>query len=483
MTVTLDGLLVDTGTTPDTIYAIDPATFSVTSGVINFSLPQSATQNTTYHFVFTIPNTSTVYYYQDGTIYTGPTHVWVTDGQTYTGTVHNSDSKVLSVVTQDKPTTVLDFHAIVPNVASIDFAQLVPTGIGDSLLDTSISALANLLTTNSTYIQALKGGPNPKGTYAGATYYQYGDCVSYAGSSWLYINSSPAAGQVPTTSNTTYWQQLASKGDAGGTGGQDTPYDATGWDGQTWAPTANAIRDVIVTLATQAQLASYAPLNNAALTGNPTRVSAPSFGDRSSQLATTNWVGTEFATLASPTFTGTVAVPLVSTSDASNKAASTLWVNNFITALRVLETPFICYRKTTAQTLTNNTYNAVTSWDVQVADTNTAFNASTGTFTVPSGQGGWYEFMLTLTSNRTSGAAAYDFNLYIYDGTTYWLMTADLQANSTTVGRSGTRILFLTAGSTIRPIAFLGNTTSTVAIASSGAGFSFNEFTARRQLL
>lgn len=59
------------------------------------------------------------------------------------------------------------------------------------------------------------GGLVPKGAYSAATNYAVGDSVDYNGSSYVMFNDAPA-NTAPT--DTTYWQVLANKGDAGATG-------------------------------------------------------------------------------------------------------------------------------------------------------------------------------------------------------------------------------------------------------------------------
>ncbi|AWL95753.1 hypothetical protein CIT37_29145 [Bradyrhizobium ottawaense] len=59
-------------------------------------------------------------------------------------------------------------------------------------------------------------GFNFTGAYDNATVYSYGDVMTDAGSSYIWINATPGSGQAAP--NTTYWQLLASKGDTGTTG-------------------------------------------------------------------------------------------------------------------------------------------------------------------------------------------------------------------------------------------------------------------------
>ncbi|MET4247570.1 hypothetical protein [Bradyrhizobium sp. LA6.7] len=56
-------------------------------------------------------------------------------------------------------------------------------------------------------------GFNPRGAYDNAATYSVGEYVSSAGSSYVWINATPGSGHAPP--NSTYWQVLASKGDAG----------------------------------------------------------------------------------------------------------------------------------------------------------------------------------------------------------------------------------------------------------------------------
>ncbi len=309
--VTLDGPLVDTSDTPDAVQLPQSKDFVIAGGTVNITLTESATKNLTYRFEFFTTQTKNSYYFADGGLYTGPKHFW--NNNWYTGPTHTADSKLLYEQVETQTQTLLDFHAIVPNVATCEFASLVPTGITTDILDTSLRRLAELLTDNSDYAEALRGGPRFKGDYAAETYYRYGDCVSYGGSTWIYINPSPAAGQTPSEANPLYWQYGAKKGDPGGTNGQDTAYDPTGWDGAMWAPTANVLRDVIETLA---------PKASPALSGNPTVPTQPTT-DETTKVASTLYVANKISDrLANITFT------TQANTDSTTKPATTAFVKS-----------------------------------------------------------------------------------------------------------------------------------------------------------
>lgn len=327
--VTLDAPLVDTSTTPDQLYLAASRSFPITAGMLTgIDIVESQSKNITYHFAVNRYETLTTYWLADGTQYAGP-FILHTDSNYYTGTFYDAaTSQRLGKVDTQNAVNVLDFHAIVPNVAQVEFASLIPTRISTDSLPTTIRAIAELLTSDPDFIAALRGGPRFQGVYSASTYYQRDDSVTYGGSSWVWINSAPAANQTPSTTNTAYWQILAQKGDAGGTGGNDTAYNATGWDGATDAPSRNAVRDLVEgQLVKAATLANYAPLASPALTGTPIAPTATT-GTRTTQLATTAFVGNEFAPLASPTFTGTPTAPTASTSSNSLAIANTAWINS-----------------------------------------------------------------------------------------------------------------------------------------------------------
>lgn len=202
--ITLDAPLIDASTTPDTILLPRSKVIAISAGAIALNLPQSETSNLTYHFRFNTFAEVIEFYFQNGDSYTGPTHQH-SDSQWYTGNSHTSDSLLLSRYVQRIPTQIFDFHTIIPNQSSVEFASLLPTGISTDVLDTSIRRLAQLLTSNADYATALRGGPNFKGIYSISAYYQLGDAVVHGGGAWIYVQATPTTGSVPS-SNSTFWQ-------------------------------------------------------------------------------------------------------------------------------------------------------------------------------------------------------------------------------------------------------------------------------------
>jgi len=314
----LDSAIVNESTSPNSTHIPISKDYTITSGVVNIDVPESATDNTTYRIQFIKSATLLSYFFANGDSYTGPKH-YHTDNNWYTGAAHTVASVLLYEQSETRETVYLDFRTIIPNVPTVEFSALLPTGITTDKLDTSLSRLAEILTQNTSFINILRGGPRPKGTYVSTTYYQLGDAVNYGGSWWYFVSNTPAVNQTPSVVNTTYWLQISTKGDPGGTGGTDTAYDATGWDGASFAPTANVIRDKIETLA---------PLASPAFSGNPTAATQLT-SDNSTRLATTAFaqaILTGF--LASPTFTGTPVAPTASAEVSTTQLATTAFVKS-----------------------------------------------------------------------------------------------------------------------------------------------------------
>jgi microcystin-dependent protein len=317
LTVTLDAPLVDNGTTPDSIYTLTPHTFIFSSGTLGgVNVVESATSNVTYHFVVNKYSTKTTYWLADGTQYDGP--VVINSGNYYTGTFYDADiSQQLGQLNTTESSVAMDFHAVVPNTSSVEFASLIPSRVSTDSLPRTVRSLAELLTTDADFVEALRGGPRFKGAYSATTYYQRDDSVTYGGSSWVFVNADPATGQTPSVVNTGYWQLLAQKGDAGGTGGNDTAYDATGWNGATDAPSRNAVRDIIQQLARITDLASYALLASPALTGNPTTPNQAA-NSNNTRIANTAYVDGAIATIG--------AVPIGGTMEWITNSAPSKWL-------------------------------------------------------------------------------------------------------------------------------------------------------------
>lgn len=405
LVVKLDAPLVDVNQTPDALYTQAERSFAFTAasgGVLSgVNLVESATSNVSYYFRVNRFEQRVDYFLADGTQYTG-TVFQHTDTYWYTGTFYDAtQSQRLGRVVAQVPYEVMSFHAVVPNVASVDFASLIPTRVSTDSLPRTVRQIAELLTADPDFVQALRGGPRFQGAYSATTYYQRDDTVAYAGSSWLFLSTTPKINETPSTANTN-WQLLAQKGDAGGTGGTNTVYDATGWLNAMWAPTANALRNIIETLARTSQLANYALLNNPIFGGSPSRSSNPILGDRSGQLPTTQWVGNEFATVNNTVLTGNPSSPNQLISDYSGKIANTKFVADFFAngISSYIDAPAFIAFKISDQTISTSGTSVLT-FSTKTVDTHNAFAIATATFTAPIA--GYYEFSAAVYLERVGG--------------------------------------------------------------------------------
>jgi len=335
--VRLDAPLIDFTTTPDSLHTRQPREFPIVNGSAGtVNLPQSQTQQVTYEFTLISNATSYEFYFPDGTAYTGPTFQH-TDSKWYTGlSFRVGISLELDRVAKITPTTIDQFHAIVPDLTTVEYALIRPSRVTTDALPLTIRQVAELLTTEAGFIQQLRGGPRPKGAYNPAFYYARDDQVEVDGSSWIYINPITTNGNappvLPTTSNT-YWQLLAARGATGtGTAGNNTAYNAATWNGQTDAPSRGAVRNIIETLAKLTDIAGLAPLLNPVFTGNPSRTTAPAASDNSSQLTTTNWVRNYAAPLDSPALINNPSAPTQPITDRSGKLATCAHVSDKVDA-------------------------------------------------------------------------------------------------------------------------------------------------------
>lgn len=150
-------------------------------------------------------------------------------------------------------------------------------------------------------------------------------------------------------------------------------------------------------------LVAYTPLASPAFTGTPT-VPTPTVADNSTIIANTSWVRTfvtgalspyvtssaltslltAYAPVASPAFTGNPTAPTTTTINLTNtRVANQAYVH-------ISNRPFVnASRITTGQTIPYATSTTLI-FNNEINDTNTAYNPSTGEFTIPVGLGGVY---------------------------------------------------------------------------------------------
>lgn len=219
---------------------------------------------------------------------------------TYSFEVYHYDEVITSdpetgepVITVSDFPLVPKFYARVPSSPTpISFNALTKqSGVSRDNIDTAISAIVRRLYNEDIFWARLQENLFvSKGYYEPEAWYTRGDVITWDGGSYLYYFNERAQGVLP--SEGTHWQKLADRGLTGaGTTGNDAPFDA-GWDGQTDAPSRNAVYDALQQYALQSTVSGFAPLNSPVFTGTPTRTVALVSTDRSTQLASTTWVQT-----------------------------------------------------------------------------------------------------------------------------------------------------------------------------------------------
>jgi hypothetical protein len=190
---------------------------------------------------------------------------------------------------------VKEFKAVVPySVTTINFKDLASqVGVRYDAQDAALLTLARYLQASDTFWGALVQNVwNLKGEWSSSLFYKRGDVVTYNGSAYQYIQSVASSTNLPT--NTTYWRLLVSKGDTGtGTAGNNAAYSSA-WDGQTDAPSRNAVYDKVNAIDTSitsinTTLGTKANLASPVFTGTPTAPTAAS-NNNSLQVATTAFV-------------------------------------------------------------------------------------------------------------------------------------------------------------------------------------------------
>jgi hypothetical protein len=145
---------------------------------------------------------------------------------------------------------------------------------------------------------------------------------------------------------------------------------------------------------------TYAPINSPTFTGT---VTIPSGASISGYLTTATAAST-YAPIASPTFTGTPAAPTASATTSTTQLATTAMVNSAVTSnalagsftsLNASGNDALFYQNSTGQSFTSGTAATVTGWTKVYDRLSTNFNASTGIFTAPAT--GYYQISAQLT--------------------------------------------------------------------------------------
>lgn len=242
----------------------------------------------------------------------------------------------------DNPVPLFDFRAKVPPVSGLLFSELMPTQIVEDVMDTSAKRVAQLIATDPSLRSLVALQLNPRGAYDPNAMYTRDDVVNYDGGSYLAIRGGYFSGVVPGV--TSHWFRLAERGFTGtGTTGNDTAYDPVGWNGETDAPSRNAVRDAIEDVKTIINDLSFAPQDSPNITGSPT-VPTPAQSNSSTLIANTQFVWGALSAILDPAAPTQPFAPTVSAGDNTGAIATTQWVHarlaNVLTAPGS-DTPFI----------------------------------------------------------------------------------------------------------------------------------------------
>jgi hypothetical protein len=182
----------------------------------------------------------------------------------------------------------------------------------------------------------------------------------------------------------------------------------------------------------------------------------PGPGDNSTKLATTAFVATSFAPLASPTFTGTPAAPTATAGTSTTQLATTAFAQTAVTGggnagtfttLKGNSLAKVFATNTSGQSIPNSANTTITGWTT-VRDANTNFVASTGIFTAPATAD-----YLVCAQLVTSGAGISNgvLNMSFIANAATWA-TANSPVAATTVTDntvSGCADIFVNSGQTI----------------------------------
>lgn len=161
--IKLDARIIETTTTPDTIFFPTPQTFEVSNGALDINLIPSS--NVTYNFrLYRTQEVDPEYWLADGTKYNGSVHSELfaeENGQIVTayftgGSPSNEQVRVWKT-SYFRQTDLINFKALVPDTEKIiNFSDLMPSGLTLDTLDTSVLRLADVIVSNPVYQTALK---------------------------------------------------------------------------------------------------------------------------------------------------------------------------------------------------------------------------------------------------------------------------------------------------------------------------------------
>lgn len=272
--VKLDAPVADFVTTPRSYLLEVEHDFAITNGSLVGSIDLKESESTGVSYTLTVLRSFVDYFYYkaNGDYYSAgdelPSHIW-TDGNYYSGVSHTTDSILLQRASKTRLETVGEaFQTIIPNLATVDFTQLQRTGFATDRGPQTTRQVGRYLKSDPTFLQSLIDILVTQGTWDANILYRRGNLVLVGGSTYQCLATTSI--NEPPATNQTKWQLFAAKGNPGGTGGDNSSFDA-GWNGDLNAPSKNALyQEFTNNRATKAQVDAKAPLASPALTGTPT---------------------------------------------------------------------------------------------------------------------------------------------------------------------------------------------------------------------
>lgn len=297
---------------------------------------------------------------------------------------------------------------------------------------------------------------NPAGSTAGQAILSTGASSAPA---WGNVSISTLTGVLPVANGGTNANAASGTALDNITGFSSTGFlTRTGAGTYAFQSTTNGI-----TLANLVQGAANTVLANATgSTANFAAFSMPSCSAGGSALLWTSGTGfgcaTGYATLASPTFTGTPAAPTATAGTNTTQLATTAYVQTALTGggnagsfttLNASSNDAMLYQNSSGQSIPSGTNTTVTTWTKVYDRVNANFNASTGVFTAP--VTGYYLVSAHLTFASAAGVAGTVVNVSVNVNGTI-VATGQTAVNNTgtsTMSAQVSAIVLATSGQTI----------------------------------
>ena len=264
--------------TPPIIIAL-PIEANIIDGAFEIEIPQSQnlslantpTEGITYKFELLKELIEERFYLADGNQFVGARNQDTTGW--WTGVTKTPESKKLDrVVTANMVTFQEAMYFVIPEKKSVDLTELIGVPVQTPYLDITLYRLADLLTNNNLYREKISSKFVLKGTYKSTEVYNFNDVVSFNGSSYICISSTPITSVNPDSDiNQTQWMVLAAKGNSGGTGAVIVGYDPNTWENNTEASArgdvSQAIEDIKKMIPEKLDSSSLAPIQNPSFSG------------------------------------------------------------------------------------------------------------------------------------------------------------------------------------------------------------------------